>query len=49
VAQPLVVELDGLAVTVLGREELLRNKRAVGRPQDQADVARLEAQARGRG
>jgi hypothetical protein len=44
----LVVDLDGLAVTVLGREELLRNKRAVGRPQDQADVARLEAQARGR-
>lgn len=33
--------------TVRGREELLRNKRAVGRPQDQADVARLEAQLRG--
>lgn len=44
----LIVELDGLSVSVLGRNELLRNKRAVGRPQDQADVSRLEAQARGR-
>lgn len=42
-----VVELDGISVPVLGRDELLRNKRAVGRPQEQADVARLEAQARG--
>ncbi len=42
-----VVELDGISIPVLGRDELLRNKRAVGRPQDQADVARLEAQARG--
>ena len=42
------VDLGGIVVTVLGREELLRNKRAVGRPQDQADVARLEAQARAR-
>ena len=46
-ANRLVVELDGISVPVLGRDELLRNKRAVGRPQDQADVARLEAQARG--
>lgn len=43
----IIVELDGISVPVLGRDELLRNKRAVGRPQDQADVARLEAQARG--
>lgn len=43
-----MIPLDGLQVPVLGREELLRNKRAVGRPQDQADVARLEAQARRR-
>jgi hypothetical protein len=45
----MVVKLDGLAVPMLGREQLLRNKRAVGRPPDQADVSRLEAQARGRG
>jgi hypothetical protein len=31
-----------LEVPVLGREDLLRNKRAVGRPQDLADVAWLE-------
>ena len=43
----IVVVLDGISVPVLGRDELLRNKRAVGRPQDQADVSRLEAQARG--
>ena len=43
----IVVVLDSISVPVLGRGELLRNKRAVGRPQDQADVARLEAQARG--
>jgi len=43
----IVVELDVISVPVRGREELLRNKRAVGRPQDQADVARLEAQLRG--
>ncbi len=40
------VDLGGIVVNVLGREELLRNKRAVGRPQDKADVARLEAQGR---
>jgi hypothetical protein len=42
----MVIDLHGLVVCVLGRDELLRNKRAVGRPQDQADVARLEAQDR---
>jgi hypothetical protein len=31
-----------LEAPVLGREDLLRNKRAVGRPQDLADVAWLE-------
>lgn len=44
----LVVQLDGRTVTVLGRAELLQNKRAVGRPQDLADVARLESQRRSR-
>jgi hypothetical protein len=32
-----------LEVAVLGREEVLRNKRAVGRPKDLADVAWLES------
>ncbi len=39
------VQLDGISIQVIGKNELLRNKRAVGRPQDIADVARLEAQA----
>jgi hypothetical protein len=29
-------------VTVLSRSDLIRNKRAVGRPQDLIDVAELE-------
>jgi hypothetical protein len=37
------VEIDGLTLPVIGREHLIRNKRAVGRPQDLADVARLES------
>ncbi len=44
----LTVELEGIVVPLLGREELLRNKRAVGRLQDRADVERLEKQARSR-
>lgn len=40
------IDLDDLKVSVLGRTDLLANKRAVGRPQDIADVQRLEAQAR---
>lgn len=36
------VSLFGIEVPVLGREHLLRNKRAVGRPRDLADVAELE-------
>lgn len=42
----LVVDVDGLTVPVIGRTELLRNKRATGRPQDVADVSRLESQRR---
>jgi hypothetical protein len=30
---------------VLGREDFVRNKRAVGRPKDLADIALLEEQA----
>ncbi len=33
--------LDGLEIGVIGKEELIRNKKATGRPQDIADVARL--------
>jgi predicted nucleotidyltransferase len=36
-------ELDGLEVFVIGREELIRNKRATARPQDLADAEKLES------
>ncbi len=36
-------DLDGIPVFVLDRNALIRNKRAVGRPQDLADLATLEA------
>jgi Nucleotidyl transferase of unknown function (DUF2204) len=35
--------IDGIPVFVLGKDDLIRNKRAVGRPQDLADLAALEA------
>ena len=35
-------ELDGRAIPVIGREALLKNKRAAGRVQDLADVEALE-------
>lgn len=35
------VMLDGLSVPILSRDLLIRNKLAVGRPQDIADVERL--------
>jgi hypothetical protein len=35
------VWLDGLEIGVIGKEQLIRNKMATGRPQDLADVARL--------
>ena len=35
-----------LAVPVLGREDLLTNKRAAGRPKDIADIAALSATAK---
>jgi hypothetical protein len=34
--------LDGIPVFILGKSALIRNKRAVGRPQDLADLAVLE-------
>ncbi len=36
------VELDGIPVFILGKDALLRNKRAVGRPQDLVDISTLE-------
>jgi hypothetical protein len=37
-----VVEIEGLSIGVIGRSHFIQNKRAVGRPQDLADVAWLE-------
>ena len=42
--QCLEVEVEGIKVTVIGRAHLIANKKAVGRPQDLADLARLEAE-----
>ncbi|MGO9837968.1 MAG: DUF6036 family nucleotidyltransferase [Polyangiaceae bacterium] len=36
------VRIDGLRLDVIGREDLLANKRAVGRPQDIRDVRAIE-------
>lgn len=41
--QRLMLNIEGIQIPVIGRTHLIKNKRAVGRPQDQADVARLEA------
>ena len=38
------VEVEGIRVNVIGRDHLIANKKAVGRPQDLADVARLESE-----
>jgi len=37
------VEIEGLKIPVIGRSHLLKNKKALGRPQDLADVTWLEA------
>jgi hypothetical protein len=37
------VNIEGVDVPVISLPLLLKNKRAVGRPQDLADVARLES------
>jgi hypothetical protein len=36
--------VESLSISCIGRADLITNKRAAGRPQDLADVARLEAQ-----
>lgn len=42
-SERLEIVLDDLLVNVIGREHLLRNKIAAGRPKDLADVAWLQA------
>lgn len=42
-ASKVAATLDSIPVFILGRDALIRNKRAVGRPQDLADLATLEA------
>lgn len=37
----MTIEIDGLPVDVIGRDDLVANKRATGRTQDAADVERL--------
>jgi len=37
----LSIDVDGLALEVIGRDDLIRNEVAADRPQDRADVARL--------
>jgi len=37
----LVINLNGVSVPVLGKEDLIKNKQAVGRPQDRRDVRLL--------
>lgn len=43
-ATHVTVTVAGIAIPVLGRESLLANKRALGRPQDLADVDALSRQ-----
>ncbi len=42
------VELGALKVPVIGREDLIRNKEAVGRPQDRRDVRALRGRQESR-
>ncbi len=41
-ASHVVVEVDGFALPVIGRDALVANKRAAGRPKDLADLHALE-------
>ena len=36
-----VIDVDGMQVPFIGRDDLLKNKRATGRPKDLLDVERL--------
>jgi hypothetical protein len=42
-ASKVEAELDGIPVFILSKDALIRNKRAVGRPQDIADLTVLES------
>jgi hypothetical protein len=35
--------IDGVTLSVIGRDDLIRNKRATGRARDRADAEQLEA------
>jgi len=41
-AQRQIVDIEGLSVPVLSRDDLIRNKRATGRDKDRLDADRLE-------
>ncbi len=43
-AKHVLAEVDGIAIPVIGRDALLKNKRAAGRHKDLADVDALEEQ-----
>lgn len=42
----IVVKIAGMNVPVIGREQLIQNKRASGRPKDLLDVQALESQGK---
>jgi hypothetical protein len=42
-ASKVPADLDGIPVFILGKDALVRNKRAMGRPQDIADLEALES------
>jgi hypothetical protein len=41
-ASRVTLTLEGVEIPIIGRDALIRNKRALGRPRDLADVADLE-------
>lgn len=43
-SQRKTVEIEGLIIAVIGRTQLIQNKKAAGRPKDLADVAWLETE-----
>ena len=41
--QRMEIEIEGISIAVIGREDLITNKRACGRPKDIADANELES------
>lgn len=41
--QRVEVDIEGLKIPIIGREDLIQNKDTVGRPQDIADIKRLKS------